>query len=151
MAATRPGSETWPGGVVTLRVPHHPRSVKDVRHCLRASLEAQGLSDDIVNDTEIVVAELLGNAVRHAAPLSGGEVEISWRVRSGAVELQVKDGGSSGAVELSAADPLSVWGRGLHIVSTVSWAWGVVDLRGGERTVWASLVPSDEQHLAHVS
>ena len=32
-----------------------------------------GVSDDIVNDTEIVVAELLGNAVRHAAPLSGGE------------------------------------------------------------------------------
>ena len=66
MAATRPGSDPGPGGVVTLRVPHHPRSVKDVRHCLRASLEAQG-RDDIVNDTEIVVAELLGNAVRHGA------------------------------------------------------------------------------------
>lgn len=108
---------------------------------MRAALEAHALGDEVIDDSELVLAELLGNAVRHAKSLNMGTVEVSWRVRAGVVDLQVTDGGSRRVVEQRAPDPLSLGGRGLHIVACLARAWGVIDLTGGQRTIWASLVP----------
>jgi anti-sigma regulatory factor (Ser/Thr protein kinase) len=124
--------------------------VQDARRCLRAALEAHELAEDVIDDSEIVLAELLGNAVRHAKSLPSNTVEVSWRVRSGGVDLQVTDGGSFRAVEPRPAEALAVAGRGLHIVAHLARAWGVVDLGGGRRTVWASLVVLSGNRLADV-
>jgi anti-sigma regulatory factor (Ser/Thr protein kinase) len=125
-----------------LRFPHHPRSVRDARLHLRFDLLEAGVDSGTVENAELVLTELLGNAVRHARPLQDGGVAVSWKVRDGVVDVTVTDGGSSRLVARRAAPPMATGGRGLQMVSAVARAWGVVDGRRS-RTVWAALVPAE--------
>ena len=127
--------------VTSVNVPHSPRSVSEVRRRLRAGLSEQGLDAGTVDDAEIVMAELLGNAVRHARSLPDGTVAVSWALRAGVVDVTVTDGGSPMIVARRTAPPMAAGGRGLQIVSALARAWGVVDVGRG-RQVWATLVPA---------
>lgn len=128
--------------VTTLSVAHTPRSVGDARRRVRESLEEQGIDPATVDNAEMVVAELLGNAVRHARPLADGTVSVSWALRDGVLDVTVTDGGSARQVARRSAAPMATGGRGLQIVSVLARAWGVVELARGRR-VWAALVPAD--------
>lgn len=127
--------------VTAVTVPHSPRSVADVRRRLRVSLAEQGLDEGSVDNAEMVMAELLGNAIRHARPLPDGTVAASWTLRDGVVDVTVTDGGSPMVIARRATLPMATGGRGLQIVSVLARAWGVVELTRG-RQVWAALVPS---------
>ena len=89
-----------------------------------------------------VAAELLGNAVRHAAPLPGNVIHLGWRVDSDAtgtvVELRVSDGGSPMVPKERTPEPDSLDGRGLAIVSALARSWGVIRDSAGQ-CVWAQL------------
>ncbi len=128
--------------VTSMSVPHTTRSVHDVRRRLREDLQALGIAPGTVEDAEIVVAELLGNAIRHARPLPDGTVGVSWRVTDGVLDVTVTDGGSPHLPTRREPPPLATGGRGLQIIAALSRAWGVVD-RGRARTVWAALVPEN--------
>lgn len=141
MPATRPATRDR-GTATTVTVAHSPRAVHEVREQLRAELLDAGVDGVTVENAEIVLAELLGNAVRHARPLPDGTLTVSWRLRDGVVDVTVTDGGSPMVVARRTPLPLATGGRGLQIVSALARAWGVVDIGRG-RTVWAALVPTD--------
>lgn len=122
-----------------MHIPHAPVSVHLARRRLREDLLLSGVPEATVDDAEIVLSELLGNAVRHAQAGPSGSVEVRWQVFGSVVELVVTDGGASTTVAPRQPDELSVSGRGLHIVSAIARSWGVIDRRVA-RTVWASLV-----------
>lgn len=122
----------------TMRVPWKLSSGRDARHVLVSSLRALDVDSCIVEEAEIVISELVGNAVRHARPLPDGNIRVSWTVRAGVVEVEVADGGGPTTPRPAPRSLFSVNGRGLRIVRGLAHEWGVHDDRGG-RTVWVSL------------
>ena len=122
----------------TVRVPWTAPAVPRIRRAVVADLEGRDLPEEIISEAEIVVSELVANAIRHAKPLADGTIRVHWKVKAGVVEIEVSDGG--GPLTPKPA-PRSVWastGRGLRIVRSLAHEWGVTEERSG-RTVWASL------------
>jgi serine/threonine-protein kinase RsbW len=128
-----------------VRLPHRPEAVAVARHRLRGAMADAGLPESVQEDAEVVVSELLGNAIRYARAIAGGVLVLGWQIRDTHLEVRVTDGGSGRLVEAQAPSPTAVHGRGLHIVERLASAWGVTDHAGGLRTVWASL-PMDASH-----
>ncbi len=125
-------------GTRSVRLPHTLASVPDSRFILVQDLQLRGLSHLVIEEAEMVVSELVANAVRHAKPLSDGCVRIRWKVKAGAVEVEVSDGGGPTTPRPQPQSVWSVGGRGLRIVRSLAHEWGVQDDRNG-RTVWAAL------------
>jgi len=124
-----------------LRLPHRADAVAVARRRIRSALGEAGLSDPVLEDAEVVVSELLGNAVRHGRAIAGGVLVLGWQVLGSQLQLRVIDGGGGwgGPVEARVAPSTAVCGRGLHIVERLSTSWGVTEHVGGLRTVWAML------------
>ena len=121
-------------------VPHHARGARMARHRLATDLR-ELISPELLGDTIAVVAELVGNAVRHADPLPGGVVRVAWRLRSEpetTVEIRVTDGGADRPPLPRAAGPEAQDGRGLAIVAALALRWGV-EKDGLGQCVWAEL------------
>ncbi len=126
------------GSGQVVRAPWTASSVAHVRHALVLDLQARGVPEQLVDEAEIVVSELVANAVRHANALADGTMRVKWKVRGTVVEIDVTDGGGPTSPRPA---PRAVWspaGRGLRIVRSLAHEWGVVEDRGGV-TVWASL------------
>jgi anti-sigma regulatory factor (Ser/Thr protein kinase) len=101
------------------------------------------ISAELLADAVAVVAELVGNAIRHAKPLPGEVIRVAWRVRAAAheqlIEVRVTDGGGDeDTPRARSVGPDSVDGRGLAIVSALADRWGV-DCDGLGQSVWAEL------------
>jgi anti-sigma regulatory factor (Ser/Thr protein kinase) len=119
-------------------VPHHPRGAHVARHRLADELKSL-VSADRLADAAAIAAELVGNAVRHAAPLPGDVVRVAWRLlASGDLEIRVTDGGSPAGPQMRGAAPDAVDGRGLTIVAALADRWGV-ERDGLGQCVWASI------------
>jgi anti-sigma regulatory factor (Ser/Thr protein kinase) len=126
--------------MVTVR--HAPASAGEVRRQLGADLTEAGLPAAVIGDATLVVSELVGNAVRYAAPLPGGVLEVSWTVDAECVRLRVSDGGGLSVPARHDAGPEDVRGRGLAIVAALARDWGVQLSRNGAgptSTVWVDL------------
>ncbi|WP_347352175.1 ATP-binding protein [Intrasporangium sp.] len=122
----------------TVRIPWAPSAAPRVRRTLVEDLTDRGIDGEVINEAEIVVSELVANAVRHARPLSDGSIRVHWKVRNGVVEVEVSDGGGPTAPKPSPRTTWGLSGRGLRIVRSLAHEWGVADDAAG-RTVWASL------------
>jgi serine/threonine-protein kinase RsbW len=122
----------------TLRVPHFFSAVPRTRRALVEDLRSRGVPPEVVDEAEIVVSELLGNAIRHAAPLSDGTVRVHWQVKGAVVEVDVTDGGGRTAPKPQHLGQYATSGRGLRVVRSLAHEWGVLDEDRG-RTVWVCL------------
>lgn len=120
----------------TIRLPHHVSSAGAVRQRVGADLGLRGVPASLASDVALVLSELVANSVRHASPLAGGELEVSWDLTDRGIELRVTDGGGAGPPELRAVEVEDVSGRGLTIVARLAAAWGVESSAVGT-TVWA--------------
>src|SRR5688572_22918866 len=124
-----------------LVVQHHARGARLARHRLAAELGGV-VAPHLLADVAIVVAELVGNAVRHAEPLPGGVLRVAWRLRPSpdgeVVEVRVTDGGAAGQPRIRTVDTDAGHGRGLTIVAALADRWGV-DRDGLGQSVWAGL------------
>lgn len=123
-------------------VPHHARGARLARYRLAAELSPM-VPPLLLADTVAVLAELVGNAIRHAQPLPGEVIRVAWRLRAGAtgkvVSVRVTDGGApTRSPALRAVGPDAVDGRGLRIVVALADRWGV-DRDGLGQSVWAEL------------
>jgi Histidine kinase-like ATPase domain len=89
---------------------------------------------EAVGDVELLVSELVSNAVKaSAAPvLVGLEVHHKW------LGLMVHDDDPADPVVMP-PDPAQTHGRGLRIVSILAEAWGVRRDPAGGKTVWLRL------------
>jgi anti-sigma regulatory factor (Ser/Thr protein kinase) len=122
----------------TIRVLWNAASVAEVRKVVVEDLQTRDVTTTVVDEAEIVVSELVSNAVRHARPLPDGMLRVHWKVKAGVVEVEVTDGGGESTPRPA---PRTVWapsGRGLRIVRSLAHEWGVTEDRNGS-TVWASL------------
>jgi anti-sigma regulatory factor (Ser/Thr protein kinase) len=91
-----------------------------------------------VGDAILVLSELLSNAICHARPLPGGQVQVSWSLHGGTVKVAVSDGGSATRPHQLRPSVSALGGRGLAIVEHVSRQWGIRD-DDQRTTVWAVL------------
>lgn len=124
----------------TETLPRTPKSAHDARRLVRLALDVWGL-DDVRDSAEIVISELLTNAVLHARRDSV-RVTVTRlsdeRVRVAVVDL------SHEYPEPRPAGSDAESGRGLEIVDALSGGqWGVDPLRWGKR-VWAELPAQEE-------
>ena len=119
-------------------LPHAPASVGLARRRLGTDLRAHGVPESEVCDATLVLSELLSNAIRHARPLPGAQVQVSWTLDGGTLELAVSDGGGPTHPRSARPSLSSLGGRGLSIVDHLSRSWGVRSDDQGT-TVWAVL------------
>jgi anti-sigma regulatory factor (Ser/Thr protein kinase) len=108
-------------------------------------MDAHSVDGALAGDAELLLSELVGNAVRHARPLPGGGVRVAWEVASSEVVLRVTDGGSTNGhrPRETPAGPDAISGRGLTIVAALAARWGVEPASGGGgQSVWAVLAVS---------
>ena len=122
----------------TIRVTWRATSVAQVRKALVDDLVGRQVPGGVVDEAEIVVSELVSNAIRHARPLADGTLRVHWKVKGGVVEVEVTDGGGDSTPRPA---PRTIWapsGRGLRIVRSLAHEWGVTEDRTGH-VVWATL------------
>jgi anti-sigma regulatory factor (Ser/Thr protein kinase) len=122
----------------TIRIPCAPSAAPRIRRELVEDLVARDVPSDVVDEAEIVVSELVANAIRHARPLADGSIRVHWKVKHNVVEVEVSDGGGP---TVPRPAPPTTWGpggRGLRIVRSLAHEWGVLEDANG-RTVWASV------------
>jgi anti-sigma regulatory factor (Ser/Thr protein kinase) len=123
-------------------VEHTPSSAAEARREIGADLATLGLPAGVVDDAELVVSELIGNAVRYGRPLPGNVLRVAWAVEPDCLVVKVTDGGSSLSPRFREAGPSDVRGRGLAIVDALARKWGVERYENGigpVSTVWAEL------------
>jgi CheY-like chemotaxis protein len=90
---------------------------------------------DVIPDAELVISELVTNALVHAGPTC----VLRARLAQGILRLEVRDEGD-GMPDPLAADAQAEHGRGLLLVSALSTAWGVESVPDGGKLVWAELM-----------
>jgi serine phosphatase RsbU (regulator of sigma subunit)/anti-sigma regulatory factor (Ser/Thr protein kinase) len=117
--------------VATWDLPCDPEAVADARAQVRALLDAWRLHDAAFT-AELVVSELVTNAIRYGQP------PIQLRlIRQAALICEVSDG-SGTAPHLRRARTYDEGGRGLLLVAQLAQRWGTRHHAGG-KTIWAEI------------
>jgi PAS domain S-box-containing protein len=115
--------------IVSWNLPAEPAVVADARARTARQLAAWGL-EEITFTTELIVSELVTNAIRHAQP----PIQLRM-ILDVALSCEVSDGSSS-APHLRRADRYDEGGRGLLLVAQLAEGWGSRYTRTG-KTIWA--------------
>ncbi|MFD1539717.1 ATP-binding protein [Nonomuraea guangzhouensis] len=128
--------ERFLGEVVLPGVAH---SVAVARHCVGEMLAAAGHRG--VEDVQLIVSELAGNALVHTASgLYGGVVTVEVvAIDAEIVRVEVTDDGADTVPRVRVSGDDDCHGRGLWLVEQVSLKWGVRLLGAGQRAVWAEV------------
>ncbi|MBO0774707.1 MAG: ATP-binding protein [Actinobacteria bacterium] len=125
-------------GSSAVLLPYAAASVGAARWRLTAELRHAGVFPAAVGDAALVVSELMSNAIRHARPLPGALVGVTWALDGGSLAITVSDGGSATRPRPASPPLSSLGGRGLGIVERLSCRWGV-STGEARTTVWAVL------------
>jgi anti-sigma regulatory factor (Ser/Thr protein kinase) len=121
-----------------------PEEARTARQFVRELLGRWGLGY-LVDDAEMIIAELVVNAVRHG--LSGSKsardaahtgLRLCLLRRTGEIMLAVTDP-SSEAPQPRTPGWTGENGRGLQIVGALSYVWGWSPIEGHGKAVWAVL------------
>ncbi|MFG3496936.1 SpoIIE family protein phosphatase [Streptomyces sp. NPDC047928] len=121
-----------PDDVAHWELPAEPRTAGRARRLVRDRLARWGLGA-LDGTVELLVGELVANAVRHA----GGHRIALRLVRTDLLLCEVIDGGHTLPTLLSAR-PDDAHGRGLRVVDALARAWGASRAADG-KTVWFEL------------
>lgn len=129
---------------ITRRLPRSRVSVPRARAILQAVLSGWEVGQDVLESAELVLSELVTNALRVRVP-SGRQVGVRI-VRSpadGLLRLEVSDAGA-GRPEVRVPGEEETGGRGLLLVEALAHRWGVEERVGGVgKTVWVELKAPD--------
>lgn len=117
------------GSTATWQLAADPAIVGDARHLVLDQLTAWDL-DELAFSTELIVSELVTNAIRHA----GGPVRLRL-IRADTLTCEVSDS-SNTQPRMRRARSSEEGGRGLYIVAQLSHRWGSRYSRDG-KTVWS--------------
>lgn len=140
-------SAWWDTPAVTSRpLSPVPEEARTARQFVRELLICWGLGH-LTDDAEMIIAELVGNAVRHGMrsasqviPLGKGSpvLRLCLLRRAGEIMLAVTDpSGEAPTPKAPSTDGES--GRGLQIVGALSHIWGWSPIEGNGKAVWAVL------------
>ncbi|GAB3012845.1 SpoIIE family protein phosphatase [Streptomyces pseudoechinosporeus] len=115
--------------VATWRLAPEPIEVSRARAVVREQLHEWGLNS-LVDQAELMVNELVANAVRHA-----GSRRIELRLVRGDTLLCEVDDDDHMLPTLLSTGPYDEYGRGLRVVSRLAREWGTSRSASG-KTVW---------------
>jgi anti-sigma regulatory factor (Ser/Thr protein kinase) len=116
--------------VLTRALPAGPEAAPIARAAARRQVEAWGMDEETAFTTELIVSELVGNAVRYGAP------PLQLRlIFERMLTCEVSDTATS-APQVKHARTIDETGRGLFIVASVAEQWGT-RYRTQGKTVWA--------------
>lgn len=129
---------------VTFRLSRSRRSVGRTRALAHAVLGAWGVGQEVVETAELVLSELVTNALRVPVPRDRQVgVRIVRSPGDGLLRLEVSDAGS-GRPEVRTPGEDETCGRGLMLVEALAHCWGVEErVAGIGKTVWAELKAPD--------
>jgi anti-sigma regulatory factor (Ser/Thr protein kinase) len=114
-----------------------PELVPGVRHYARRLL---GEEHPAVDDVELLVSEVVSNAVRHSDSGRGGSVSVAVTATDHLIHVDVIDDGSAHSVpHLRGDTPES--GHGLVLVQQLAAAWGVTRDQAGTAVWFSCVVP----------
>ncbi|MCK8434291.1 SpoIIE family protein phosphatase [Streptomyces sp. D2-8] len=125
------------GQVATWDLPSDPAAVADARDKVARRLADWGL-DEVVFTAELVVSELVTNAIRYGTP----PVQLRL-IRDTALICEVSDS-SSTAPHMRRARMFDEGGRGLLLVAQFAQRWGTRHRAGG-KSIWAEIGVQDER------
>jgi anti-sigma regulatory factor (Ser/Thr protein kinase) len=140
-------SAWWETSAVTSRpLSPVPEEARTARQFVRELLTCWGLGY-LSDDAELIIAELVGNAVRHGMRTAPQFVQVGANApalrlcllrRIGEVMLAVTDPSDEAPTPREpSSDGES--GRGLQIVGALSYVWGWSPIEGNGKAVWAVL------------
>lgn len=119
-----------------------PAAVSKARRFVASSLV--GESATTIHTVELVVTELVTNALLHGEP----PVYVRLVHLGTAVRVEVEDASLELPVQAQeVAEAAAMTGRGLAVVAGLSSRWGIDAGRGKGKVVWSEL-PLDDQHPA---
>jgi anti-sigma regulatory factor (Ser/Thr protein kinase) len=150
------GQAPGDSGTMSMTYCGTPASVSAARHRVRTTLRRSPR----VDDAELIVAELMNNAIRHTpSGVAGGTFTLTVRQRPGWARIEVGDQGEARLLPAGAGGPLvprpppgvppgggppdaaiAEGGRGLAIVAALADECGHEANAGRTRTSWAVLV-----------
>lgn len=125
---------------IICRLPRHRSTVPRARALLNAVVGSWCVDQEVVDTAELVLSELVTNAVRARAP-RGCQVgvRIAHSEKERVLRLEVSDAGE-GRPEVRNPNEDEIGGRGLLLVEALTHRWGVQEREGGVgKTVWAEL------------
>ncbi|CAL9645814.1 SpoIIE family protein phosphatase [Streptomyces sp. enrichment culture] len=121
-------------GTSSRRFPRWPESVAKARRFVRAAV--RDVAPDVVDTAELLVSELVTNAVLHART----DIEVSARVDSGTVRVGVRDRRPDRELLPQGCPAYAGTGQGLALVGRLASRYGVEAAADG-KTVWFELAP----------
>jgi anti-sigma regulatory factor (Ser/Thr protein kinase) len=120
-------------------LPPHPTSAGEARRIVRRLLATAG-QVDLIDPAELLVSEIVTNAVLHA----GTSIDLRCTLVDHSLLVEVDDRGGQLPSYRGYDDATVCSGRGLVLLEQVAERWGVIPTFGG-KTVWF-LVSAAQQH-----
>ncbi|MFJ1702645.1 ATP-binding protein [Kitasatospora sp. NPDC088346] len=131
---------------VSFWLARHGRSAAAARRLLRTFLAATPGGGDFDWEADLLLSELVANAVTHARVPPGPLIRIRFGLEFGRLRIEVHDG-SAVVPHAREVDRLDESGRGMHLVGALAEAWGVGPRADGPgKVVWATLAPRTDRH-----
>ncbi len=118
---------------VSTALPHDLSAPSQARAQVRQTLRQWGLTE-VLDDAELVVSELVANAVRHAAT----PVVLTLAHRHGHLMIAVQDAAPDRLPEPRSAGDEDAGGRGMLLVDRLAQRWGCCSAQDA-KVVWAEL------------
>lgn len=112
-------------GPFRLALPFQPESASVARSEVDHWLAQMQPPEAVIEDCRLVISELVGNAVRHARPLSDGTMEVCLSRKETSVDICVTDGGAGTTPHRIDAGLSGLAGRGLAIVESLACRWWI--------------------------
>lgn len=113
-------------------------SVPRARHLTRAHLAEWGVPEEDGAVAELLVSELVTNALRH----SRGDISLTLSREDGLLRCEVEDGDPDCSLpHVHQAHEDEERGRGLHLLDLLSRCWGSARTESG-KAVWFELAVS---------
>jgi two-component sensor histidine kinase len=113
---------------------------------VRRALEGMRLPPEVLEDAQLLTAELVSNSIRHAGLSSHDRIHVTADWSGSALVVVVRDGGSTVTSTVAGAirpAPLSQSGWGLYLVDQIATRWGTN--LGGRQGYWFELRSPDRQ------
>ncbi|GAA2241709.1 MULTISPECIES: ATP-binding protein [Kitasatospora] len=123
-------------------LPRHRKSGSAARRLLRGFLAGLAGGELYVTAGELVLTELVNNAVQHARTPPGRLLMVRFELWPRELRVEVHDA-STARPAVQAAGPDDERGRGLWLVEQLTTGWGCGPREGGiGKLVWAAIAPA---------
>ncbi|WP_233580817.1 ATP-binding protein [Streptomyces triticirhizae] len=130
-----------PSGCLRFRLPAVPTSAAEARRLTRQQLAEWRTPSDANDSAQLVISELVTNALRHT---DSDSVGCEVRLLGSLLRVAVASGGSGPRSVPKNASEDDEGGRGLLLVCSLAQVWGVRPQDAGAgHVVWADLPLSD--------